>query len=224
MTEKEKLYAAWVEHAWMHSVEVGKEAGYSMACVQNYPRTLEGSTAEGLKDFDIAILGISPHEDGVYDPKAQTKSRFFGNNDPRHWPNPWSRAIADIDNALGKVEDIYFSNILFWGKDHKKIEPQYKEQCYKLTAELMDKVLRPHVVICSSINFVFNPLQCALGNHHWENIKSQICRPSGESIFNNVTKCVVNGITYYGIPHLTSNYWRGDDRKIILDFISKEIK
>lgn len=222
MTEKEKLYADWVERAWSYSVEVGKKAGYPLGCVQNYPCEADGKTP---KNFDIAILGIAPHESGWrFDLEKQHKTRFYGNNDPRNWPNPWPRTIADIDKTFGKVEDIYFSNILFWGEDHDKIKAQYKEKCYELTAELMDKVLRPRIVICSSIDYVFKPLQRALGNRHWENIKNRILRPTGDVIYNNVTKCVVNGVTYYGIPHLTGNRWRGNDREIILDYMSKDSK
>lgn len=71
MNTKERLYADWVECAWKHSAAVGKEANYQMACVQNCPRAVAGETAEGIKDFDIAILGIAPHEGGGYDPKEQ---------------------------------------------------------------------------------------------------------------------------------------------------------
>jgi len=221
MNTKERLYADWVECAWEYSVAVGKEENYPMACVQNCPRAVAGETAEGIKDFDIAILGIAPHESGCYDPNEQLKSRFFSSNNPRQWPFPWPRAIADIDHAFGKVEDIYFSNILFWG-DHVKIDTQYKTKCYELAADLMDKVLRPRIVICCSIPFVFKPLQQALGNIHWKNIRNQIVRPTGERIYNNVAKCAVNGITYYGIPDLTGTRWRNGDRRLILDFIGEE--
>ena len=203
--EKIKDYNLWVDRVCKYIEEVGPIINAPSSAMQSAP-VLD-------KSPDVIFLGHDARE--PFDFNGADKNRFFVGNSEfipnRHEWVMWNRLDkAFRRNGLERfVTDGNFMlmNLFFLGADnissfHRKMKYEVMKECINFTEELIHNIIKPKLIICFSVNHVFNCLASKMVNIEQINL----------TIPNNVKIGHWNGIPVIGIPHpssrgLSNAYW-----------------
>lgn len=228
---KKELYDRWVDEVCAFLEDVGPKLNRCCSAMQSRP-VLD-------KSPEVVFLGLHPHEDFGWIPeKGADRERFYTGN-PSFYENDgktrmtwkvWSKPYNAMKWAgcTRPMEDgnFVFMNAVYFGTADVaalKALPGSKEviaRCLDFTAQAIQTVFQPKLVVCFSTNEVFDPLDARFGFEKVETL-NPLNGPKHVS-----TKAVKRGwwggCKVVGIPH-PSQAISNDDWGAIALFIKQEL-
>lgn len=204
MTTKEK-YDLWVDKVCAYIEEVGPTVKAPSCTMQSAP-VLD-------KQPRVLFLGHDARE--PYDFEGANRDRFYTGNNTfipyRHKWTIWNRT----EKAFRSVEadefvtdgNFMFMNLFYFGgnnidKANEAMKGDVMRQCIDFTDELVHDIIKPRLIVCFSVNMVFNYLAPKM--EQVERVQLPIQQ--------TVKRGMWNGIPVIGIPHpsargLSRHYW-----------------
>lgn len=221
---KQELYDKWVDKVCQYIESVGPKINCTSCAMQSKP-VLD-------KSPQVVFLGYNAHEPFGY--QGANKERFYtGNpffyterNKWKVWKKlydamAWAKCVKPMEDG-----NFVFMNAVYFGSQDIQ-ELKAKEgsaaiinQCLDYSAEVIQEVYHPNVVVCFSIPDCFSPFVERLHITDVETITPTII--DGSPAWHQVMKAMWNDIKVLGIPH-PSGRVSNDDWGAIAMFLKSEL-
>ncbi len=231
---KQELYDRWVDEVCAFLEDAGPKLNRCCSAMQSRP-VLD-------KSPEVVFLGLHPHEDFGWIPeKGADRKRFYEGNPDFYADNGqkrltnewkvWSKLYYAMEwaNCTRPMEDgnFVFMNAVYFGTADVaalKALPGSKEvigKCLDFTAQAIQTVFQPKLVVCFSMKEVFDPLNAKFGFERVETLNPL----NGPSYVSD--KVVRRGwwgdCKVIGIPHPASYGLTNDDWGAFALFIKQEL-
>lgn len=229
---KKELYDRWVKEVCAFLKEVGPKLNRCCSAMQSRP-VLD-------KSPEVVFLGHHPHEDFGWIPEKEADRKRFDEGNPQFyadngkermkWPI-WAKLydVMKFDNYTRPMEDgnFVFMNAVYFGaakiKQLLEIPGSHEAmaQCIRFTGQAISDIFQPKVVVCLSVNHIFEKLN---REFHFQNIETLQLK-NGEHVLKKVVKRGQWGnSTVIGVPNPTSWGMSWLDLGAIALFIKQELE
>lgn len=210
--ERKKKYCDWVNKACAFVDQVGPQLNMPAASMQSNISLVLGN------DINIMFLGHDAHEDKPYfifensdyfRERCKTGNDCWGgrNKDWAIWKNLRNSFIKVFGEStlMDDMEHLVFTNAIFFTGDKinlvlEQIGTSVESKCMELTRELAFDILKPKLLVCFSVQDVFDKLIGSIKKED-SNVKLIVKKFKPYHIKHNCAITQYNGITILGIPH-----------------------
>lgn len=210
--ETKRKYYNWVDKTCAFVDQVGPLLNIPVGAMQS-----DISQALG-NDINIMFLGHDAHEEDenfifgnsdYFRKRCKTGNDYWGerNNKWAIWKNLRDSFIKVFGEStlMDDMEHLVFTNAIFFTGDKihlviEQIGTSIESKCMELTRELTFDILKPKLLVCFSVQDVFDKLIGTIKKED-SNVKIQVKKFKPYHIKHNCAITQYNDTTILGIPH-----------------------
>ena len=210
----EKKYTEWIDKACEFVEKVGPTLNMPVGAMQSNISTALGN------DLNIMFLGHDAHEadstfqfenSDYFRERCRTGNvcwKYRNEKDWAIWKNLRDCFLRVFGEAIimDDMNHLVFTNAIFFTGDHitevlDQIGTSVENRCMELTRDLIFDILQPKLLVCFSVNDVFEKLICSVRKKEGFHEKIIVKKFKPYHIKHTCAITKVDNIIILGIPH-----------------------